>query len=204
MKKVVYISFILLGALSLSGCAAVVLGAAATTGVVAVQERSIGHAVDDTAIRTALNARLLSADADAYRNISTESVEGRVLLTGFLTNPNQKANVIEIARSIDGVREVIDEIRISDTIGFVDSANDVWISSQLRTRLVGDKDIMSINYTIETMDAVVYLIGVARDDRELSKVVNHARRVKGVKQVVSHVLTRNDPRRLQLLGISAN
>jgi len=204
MKRIVLISLAFLGSLSVSGCVPVLIGAAATTGLIAAQERTIGEAVDDTAIRAGLNARLLDADPNAYQHISTESVEGRILLTGVLTNPNQKAEVIGIARSVPGVREVIDEIRIAEKVGFIDTANDVWITSQLRTRLVADRNVMSINYTIETMDSVLYLIGVAQNENELATVVNHARRIKGVKQVVSHVLARNDPRRLELLGMSQN
>lgn len=202
MKKVISTAVLLLAAFAVSGCAAALFGATATTGVVAAQERSIGEAVDDTAIRAELNARLLNEDIAALQRISTESVEGRVLLTGIVEDPNQKARAVNIARSISGVREVIDEIRVAETVGFADTANDVWITSQLRAKLVADKDVMSLNYTIETMDGIVYLIGVARDDQELTRVVNHAQRVKGVKQVVSHVLTRNDPRRLRLLGLS--
>lgn len=201
MKRLLWVSCILASSLSVSGCAALFLGAAATTGIVAAQERTVGEAVDDATIRAELNARLLDTDADSYQHISTESVEGRVLLTGVLTNPNQKNQVINIARSIQGVREVIDEIRIAEKVGFIDTANDVWITSQLRARLVADKNIMSINYTIETMDKIVYLIGVAQNERELTRVVNYARRTKGVQQVVSHVLTRNDPHRLELLGL---
>jgi len=41
----------------------------------------------------------------------------------------------------------------------------------------------------------VYLMGIAQDEAELSQVAEHARNIGGVKDVVSHVVLKDDPRR---------
>ena len=66
----------------------------------------------------------------------------------------------------------------------------------LRTRLLTDSGVWHLNYTVKTQSRVVYLMGVADSPQELLLVVDHARSVPNVERVVSHVLYRNDPRRI--------
>jgi hypothetical protein len=56
--------------------------------------------------------------------------------------------------------------------------------------LVLDPDIRGVNYMIETQNGSVYLIGMARSQRELERVTDIARRVRGVRRVVSYVEVR--------------
>jgi osmotically-inducible protein OsmY len=61
--------------------------------------------------------------------------------------------------------------------------------------MLSDRDIHAINFTLTTVNAIVYLLGIARTEVEHQKLVEHARNVKGVKKVVSHVLLKDDRRR---------
>jgi osmotically-inducible protein OsmY len=72
----------------------------------------------------------------------------------------------------------------------------MWIATQLRAKLLSDVDVNAINYNIETINQTVHLIGIARNEGELQRVVEIASKVPGVKKVVSHVLTKNDERRV--------
>ena len=69
-------------------------------------------------------------------------------------------------------------------IGF---AKDAWITTRLRTALTLDKNIQSINYSIDTVNGVVYLIGAAQNRMELNRVIETARTIPNVKRVVSYV-----------------
>ena len=93
---------------------------------------------------------------------------------------------MKIAWSASDVKDVINEVLVSEN-PLSDIANDSWITTQLKSKMTFDKDILAINYSIETVGAVIYLIGIAQDKDELQRVINHARSIKYVKRVVSHV-----------------
>jgi osmotically-inducible protein OsmY len=93
---------------------------------------------------------------------------------------------VKIAWGVSDVKDVINEVLVSEN-PLSDIANDSWITTQLKSKMTFDKDILAINYSIETVGAVIYLIGIAQDKDELQRVINHARSIKYVKRVVSHV-----------------
>jgi len=180
----------------LSGCGSALIGAGATAGLVASQERSVGDAVDDLTIRGSLNKGFFAEDIDLFGNVSFAVVEGRVLLKGTVQKPEDRIRAVTIVWQTDGVREVINEIQVTDEGGIVNYTRDTWISAQLKTSILFDKDIQSINYNIETINGVVYIIGIAQDRTELDRVVNRARTISHVRRVVSHVQMKGDPDRV--------
>ena len=74
---------------------------------------------------------------------------------------------------------------------------EAWITTQLKTSLAFDPSVESINYSVETLKKTVYLMGIAQDTFELARVKNHAHQLKHVRQVISYVYLKNDPRRLK-------
>ena len=58
---------------------------------------------------------------------------------------------------------------------------------QLIFKLLLDREIKALNYNVETVNGVIYMIGIAQDEIELDRVTNHARTIKNVVKVVSHV-----------------
>src|SRR5690606_17590191 len=112
---------------------------------------------------------------------------GRVLLTGKVNTPDTKVTAVRLAWQPNGVREVIDEIVVTDKDSIGDLTNDTWITTQVKSKLLFNKDVRSINYSVETVNAVVYLIGIARSQAELETATAIASTVKGVKRVISHV-----------------
>ena len=178
-----------LGFPALQGCAGpgVVAGGAATVGVTVAQERSPGAALDDTIITAAVGHYLFQKDIELFRAVSVEVVEGRVLLLGGVKDPEDRVEAVRLAWQAEGVKEVINEIQVTDRGGLVDYARDTWISAQLTTKLLLDKAIKAINYNVETVNGVVYMIGIAQDQAELERATNHARTIKHVRKVISHV-----------------
>jgi hypothetical protein len=65
--------------------------------------------------------------------------------------------------------------------------SDSWITTRIRSSLLFEKDLYSLNYTVETVNGVVYLTGIGQDEVEINRVVEVARNVGGVKKVVNHV-----------------
>lgn len=175
------------GALGLGGCVAAGVGAGAAAGSAAMQERGISGALDDTQIRVEINHLWLQADETLHREVSMQVQEGRVLLTGVVPDPEMRLRAVKLAWQASGVREVINEIEVAGAGSVEGFARDTWISAQLKSRILFDDEISSVNYSIETVRGVVYLMGVAQSRAELDRVVDHARNLAHVRQVTSYV-----------------
>jgi osmotically-inducible protein OsmY len=180
----------------LQGCVGVAVGAGAATGVAAAEERGIKNAANDKGIQLAINDKYLKDNQYVWRKLSVTVIEGRVLLTGVVGTEYSKDEATRLAwASSDRVQEVINEVQVTQEGGVGASASDTWITTQLRTKIATDKEIVDINYSIETVNGTVYLIGLGQSDLEITKVTDHARTIKGVRKVVSHVWLKSDTRR---------
>ncbi len=179
----------------LSGCAAAVGGAAAV-GVASQKEKGLSGATNDTVLAAEINHHLLQHDEALFRKVNLSISEGRVLMTGAVPTPEMRDIATRLAWQGDGVREVINELQVGSNDAF-DFSKDVYFANRLRTKLLFDKEVRNINYTVDAVNGVVYLIGLARDQEELDRVLDHARNIKGVQKVVSYVLIRDDPRRFE-------
>ncbi|KJB97146.1 hypothetical protein N826_29875 [Skermanella aerolata KACC 11604] len=174
--------------LMMSGCAPLIVGGAATTAVVAAsQPRGLGGAISDTEIQAQINHFWFQHSTDMHSRLSTNVNQGTVLLTGRAKDPEMRLDAVRLAWQANGVKEIINEIVVDDGSTLTDSARDTWIGTQLRSKLMFDRDVSSINYSIETVNGVVYLMGNARDPAELERVTGHARSLPYVKRVVSYV-----------------
>ena len=181
--------------LSFTGCAEFIVGAATTTGLAIAEERTVGDAVEDLSIQAELNHLFFRNDLGLYQDVSFSVVEGRVLLKGSVPTHDDRTRASWVARQATGIREVINEMQVTAESGILNYARDRWISLRLDARLLFDIDVLSVNYDVETVNGTVYILGIAQDEEELEKVKAHARRIDGVKGVVSHVIMKDDPRR---------
>ena len=175
---------------ALGGCPAAIvagLGAAGGAGYAANQERGTGGSVDDFKIKTNIQNAWLNTNPLMQRDLSVTVYEGRVLLTGAAPDPQFKAQAKEVASRVPGVRAVYDEIEVAPDESAWESAKDTWITSRVRTELAFNPNIRSVNYTIETVNKSVYLIGSARSQTELDTATTVARTTPDVKRVVSYV-----------------
>ena len=178
-----------------SGCTTlgVALGAGAKTGIEAAKEGGISRAVTDFTIQTQINNLWFQQDVDIFRKLDLTVNQGRVLITGVVQNSQHRVDAVRLAWQPKGVKQVINEIRVAESEGLPGYARDVWITTQLRTKLTLDKDVQSINYSIDTVQGGVYLMGVAQNQNELNKVIDQARTISGVKEVVSYVKFAGQP-----------
>jgi len=174
----------------LGGCPAAIVGglaAAGGTGYAANQERGVGGSVDDFSIKTNIQSAWIHANPAMQADLNVTVYEGRTLLTGMAPTPEVKAQAKEIASRVAGVRAVYDEVEVGPPEGAWQGTKDAWITSRLRTELVFNTSIRSVNYTIETVNKSVYLIGSARSQAELDTATTTARTTPEVKRVVSYV-----------------
>ncbi len=172
-----------------------IVGGASLLGYGAAQERGIGAGLGDAAIETELKALFLASKyKELFTNVGADSVEGRVLLTGNVPTREARVQAENLTWSLGGVKEVLNQIKVVNNFQFKakDAAKDSWISTQIESRLVFSKKVASINYSIETIDGIVYLMGVAKDKEELETVAKVASQVPGVKKVVSYVRVKGE------------
>lgn len=186
-RKLAVIAAFALAVPALSGCVSMAIGAAATGGVAVAEERSVGTVVDDFTINVAVNESLFNFNESLFQDVSVDVTEGRVLLTGKVPEPDDRVDAVRLAWQADGVKEVINEIQVTDTGGIESYLTDVRISNELRADLLFDRGVSSINYNVETVGGIVYLSGIAQSQAELDLVIDHARTISGVKEVISHV-----------------
>lgn len=175
-------------AMVLSSCVPVVAaGVGTAVGVAAVQEGGLSEAASDAGIQVAINNLWFKHDTTMFRKLDMTINQGRVLLTGVVQDPQHRIDAVRLAWQAKGVKQVINEIKVANSEGFVGYAKDAWISTRLRSAILVDGDIESLNYSIDTVQGTVYLMGFAQDQKELDMVIQKARTIPNVKQVVSYV-----------------
>lgn len=183
--------------LALGACTpvGVAVGVGAAAGTAASSERGLATTISDDGIWLAINKAWLEHDPAMFQSVKLQVHEGRALLSGLVESPEMRVDAVRIAWQVEGVREVINEIEVSDAGDAGGFLQDRWIATQLRNKIMFDREIRSINYSIETVAGVVYLMGIAQDRAELQRVVDHARDIAYVREVVSYVRLEEDPAR---------
>lgn len=198
MIEQIRIGGVVLGMMAVVGLAActpvgIAAGAGAGVGMAAMSEGGISGTASDLRIKTEINDLWFRSNVDIFRKLNLTIEDGRVLITGVVQNPEHRVEAVRLAWQPKGVKQVINEIRVADSEGVSGYFSDTWISTQLRTKMTVDRDVQSINYTIDTVQGIVYLMGTARNQAELDRVTELARAVKGVNQVISYVRLRGEP-----------
>ena len=188
MKVRLIILFIIFG-LVLSGCAGVSSSGLFGTGVsVALDPRSVGTQIDDSIMQKNLSARIVLLDKKYFLSVKTKVLDGRIFLTGKVDNPEDKLKLTKMAWETVGVRSVRNDIKVKEDFNFQQSAKDLLITSQLRTALIMNKEIKSTNYQIDTYKKKIYIYGIAITSDEKDKVIEEAKQILDVQDVIASIL----------------
>ena len=186
---------LLFALLFLSGCVGVSSKGIFGTGVsVALDPRSLGTQIDDSIMQKNLSARLVIMDKKYFLSIKSKVLDGRIFLTGKVDNPEEKLKITKLAWETEGVRSVRNDIKIKEKFNFQQSAKDILITSQLRTALILNKEIKATNYQIDTYKKKIYVYGIALTPNEKELVVNEAKEILDVEDVIASILIVDDLR----------
>ena len=182
----------------LSGCASTLLGGAAVVGLASVQERSIKDAAIDMKLGLQLQKKLFTLSKDKlFGSVDVIIIEQRVMMIGNVESQKLRDLATQAAWEISPkIKDVLNEITIGEKSTIISEAKDARISLSLSGLLIGDSDISDINFNHSVSEQVIFLIGIAQDDEELNKVINHARTVKGVKKVINHIILKSSKKRI--------
>ena len=188
--------FIILSILVLlSGCVGVSSKGIFGTGVsVAFDPRSVGTQIDDSIMQKNLSARILLLDKKYLFSINSKVLDGRIFLTGKVEDPEEKLKLTKMAWETDGVRSVRNDVKVKEEFNFKQSAKDLLITSQLRTALIMNKNIKATNYQIDTYKKKIYLYGIAITSNEKEDVLDEAKKIKDVQDVIASIILVDDLR----------
>ena len=189
-----YINIILV-LVFLNGCVGASSKGIFGTGVsVALDPRSLGTQIDDGIMDKNLDAKLLLMNKNYLLSISTQVLDGRIFITGKVDYPEEKLKITKLAWEIQGTRSVKNDLKIKEKFKFTQSAKDVLITSQLKTALFFNKKIKSSNYSIDTYKKKIYIYGIAESKEEQELVIEEAKQILDVENVISSILLVEDLR----------
>ncbi|MDC3143974.1 BON domain-containing protein [Pelagibacteraceae bacterium] len=170
-----------------SGCATAYVTGASKAILVEKEERSFNNFVEDTIILAQLKNVYFSNSEEIFFNVSVEVLEGKVLLTGSVDHIDERIEATKLAWGTEGVTEVINEIQISNDDNILDYADDLVMKTKINAKLLIKKEIFNLNYSVEVVNGVVYLLGIAQNQEELDQVIHISENTYGVKDVISYV-----------------
>ena len=186
---------LLLIILLLSGCVGVSSSGIFGTGVsVALDPRSVGTQIDDSIMQKNLSARTILMDKKYIISVKSKVLDGRIFLTGKVDNPEEKLKLTKLAWETDGVRSVRNDIKFKEKFNFSQSTKDILITSQLRTALILNKKIKASNYQIDTYKKKIYIYGIATTLEEKNELIEEAKEILDVEDVIASVLLVDDLR----------
>ena len=193
LNKLIILSISLLFMLILTNCSIPVATGVATKAVtVSNSDRSIGEYVDDVLIKAILKNSYFDQSEKIFFNVDVEVSQGRVLLTGTVDNIDLRIEATRIAWGVKGVQTVINEIQISDSDNILNFADDLVISTKVYAKLMLDEEVNSLNYNIETVNKVVYIIGISSSSDEKKKAIDLTKEVFGVEEVVEYITIKSE------------
>ena len=197
MIKMIKIKFVLaiITIITLTSCAQVIIGGATSSGLVLVQERSAKQAALDIIIKTRIEESMFSNSYDKlFSKVRVIVYEGKVLLVGTVESIDTSIKAEEISWKTKNVKEVANYISVGKN-DLVDYVKDTRISLEFRTKLLTDQEVSEVNFSSTTENRVLYIVGIAQDEREMIKILDHASNIAGVKKIVNLIMKKNDPKR---------
>lgn len=177
------ISAILLCVNLLQGCVAVGVAAVAGGAGSAVDHRTLGNQIDDQRIELVAHERLSqNQELQDNANLQVVSVNGSILVVGQAPNTYLRDIAIKALNEINGVLQLHNQIRISNTVSITTKSNDLWLTSKVKVALLTNEFIDSNNIKVVTENGEVFLMGLV-DQTQANLAVDIARNISGVNRV---------------------
>ena len=190
MKKnfVLFITLILL-----SSCVGASTSGVFGSGVsIALDPRTLGTQIDDSIMKKSLQARLGLANKKYLIKLSVKVLDGRIFLGGKVDEHEEKLKITKMAWETKGARSVKNNIVIKKKFSFKNTALDILITSQLRTALILNDNVKAANFSIDTISQKTYIFGIAHDENEKKEIIQEAKQIADLKELVISILMVSD------------
>lgn len=171
-----------------TGCTPLVVGGGAATGYkVATDERAAGRMMDDSTITGNVKAAMVKAKDVKARDVDVDTIDGIVFLSGMVDTLEESGRAVEIAESISGVKRVKNDLQVGTrTVG--ETLDDKILGSKIKTKLIGEPGVRSLNIDVDVYQGVVILIGTVENIEQRDKVVEIAKSAPGTKKVIDNII----------------
>jgi osmotically-inducible protein OsmY len=169
--------------LALQGCVPVVIGAGGAAAYTSLEDRrSTGTQIDDESIETRASNRI--SDRFGSRvHVNVTSYNRIALVTGEVPDEQSRQEAEKIVRAVPNVRDVTNDLQISGISSYASRANDAYLTSKVRGRLLDTKRVSPVHLKVVSESGAVYLMGVVTE-QEADEAVDIARNTGGVRKVV--------------------
>ena len=190
IKKNLTILFIFI---LLNACVGSSSGGIFGTGVnVALDPRTLGTQIDDSIMQKSLQTRLVLTEKKYLVKLSVKVLDGRIFLRGKVDEPEEKLKITKMAWETKGARSVKNNITIKQKFSFKNTAKDILITSQLKTALILNKNVKAANFNINTINQKIYVFGIAYNESEKKEIIQEAKQIVDVKEIVTSILMVSD------------
>jgi osmotically-inducible protein OsmY len=170
--------------LFISSCAEVIHVTTSSPIEMKSNARTMGTKLTDEEIETAATVNIKKADTQLeHAHVNVDSFNGIVLLTGQVPVDALRKLASDTVYQLNPVREIHNELTVSDATSFGERSQDSWITTKLKTILLADSQIQSRRIRIVTEMQTVYLMGIV-SRTEADRIVDVASHLSGVKKVV--------------------
>ena len=181
--------------LNLKSCAAPIIGG---VGAIAfsssAQEKGLGTSINDKVIYVKLRNAIYNWNPSVAENVSLSVDNGSILVTGKLKNIDTKVQLTKVIWEINGVKEVNNKVQISETNNLKNIAKDLASLGEIKARLMASKKLNSLNFSIDVVNNIAYISGVASSEEEIAVVTQIAQEARFVKEVQNFVKVNKDKR----------
>ncbi len=171
----------------LSSCTPAVVTAGIASISASESEKGLGTSINDTLIHASITEVMFKTDVNIFIGVNITVNDGTVLLTGKVKEPQTRIEATRLSWKIRGVKEVINEIQVSESSSIKDAAKDLAAATTLRTKLVSDKNISSVNFNIDVVNGIIFVSGIAKTQAEMDLVLSHAKETKYTNQLVNYI-----------------
>ena len=167
----------------LHGCAPLVIGGAAATGVMVSEDRrTVGTITDDQVIETRTSSRIGDGLKGSI-HVNVTSYNGVVLLTGEVPDAASKEQAARIAQAVEKVRSVYNELTVGPVTPLSVRTNDTVTTSKVKARFVDGQRFSPVHVKVVTENGVVYLLGLVKK-QEAADATEITRTTSGITKVV--------------------
>lgn len=172
------------------------------------QDRSGEDQKIDFKIQSGVLNRLSDKDKGLLLDVSVDSWESRVMLTGTLDDPAVHKEVVALARQDERISAFYDHVQLvskeekearrkkkqehekgeaEDKSGVGQTVDDFWIETKIKAQLITGQNITSVNYFYRSVKNQIYVIGKAKSQFEKDRVLQIIKETKGVQSVTEHI-----------------
>ena len=181
--------------LNLQSCAAPIIGGVSAVALSSsAQEKGLGTSINDKVIYLKLRNAIYEWNSSVSPNISISVDNGSILVTGKLKNVDTKINLTKVIWEVNGVKEVNNKIQISETNNLKNIAKDLASLGEIRAKLMASKKLNSLNFSIDVVNNIAYISGIAASEEEVAIVSQIAQEARFIKEVQNFVKVNKDKR----------